>query len=314
MADLAQRLATLTPEKRALLERLLAEKAAAPDAAVAPEPEREPARLTLDLQLPAGDAEGIKEGFRQFYNRVSAQLNATDFGELSFFLNYGYVSNGGPDFAAVEPPEYYINRNSVRLVLEMIGDCPVEGRHVLDVGCGRGGTVHVLTTFFNPATATGLDLSAEAIAFCRRAHRDARVRFFEGDAEQLPFENGAFNIVTNLESSHSYPDINRFYAEVYRVLTPGGNFVYSDVMTPAQTTVSVGMLEYLGFVLERKRDITANVLISCDEIARHRVQAFAQDNDEALMNNFLGAPGSQVYEEMDSGRWTYFILKLRKPD
>src|SRR4030095_14323497 len=200
MADLAQRLATLTPEKRALLERLLAGKAAASADAVAPEPEAErepePARLTLDLQQASpGDADGIKEGFRQFYNRVSAQLNATDFGELSFFLNYGYVPNGGPDFAAVELPEYYINRNSVRLVLEMVGDGPVAGRRVLDVGCGRGGTVNVLTTFFTPATVTGRGLSAEAIAFCRRAHRDARVSFFEGDAEQLPFEDGAFDIV-----------------------------------------------------------------------------------------------------------------------
>jgi hypothetical protein len=30
------------------------------------------------------------------------------------------------------------------------------------------------------------------------------------------------------------------------------------------------------------------------------------------MNNFLGTPGSHVYEEMKSGRWTYRIMRLRK--
>ena len=73
------------------------------------------------------------------------------------------------------------------------------------------------------------------------------------------------------------------------------------------------LLQRLGFVLERDTDVTPNVLLSCDEIARTRVQAFDASNDSTLMQNFLATPESQVYAEMKSGRWKYRILRLMKP-
>jgi SAM-dependent methyltransferase len=254
----------------------------------------------------------VKEGWQRFYDAVTAQLNAGPFGKFSFFLNYGYVADGSPELSPVLLPEHYINRNSVKLVLEVIGDCPIGGRRVLDVGCGRGGTVHVLTTFFQPRSATGLDLSGAAVAFCQEAHKDPRARFVQGDAENLPFEDGAFDVVTNVESSHSYPHIHQFYAEVFRVLAPGGYFLYTDLQTPPHWTTNLGLLAHLGFAVERDRDITANVLLSCDEIAAHRLGAFAGDNDQRLIHNFLSAPGSQVYQRMRSGQLSYRILKLRR--
>jgi hypothetical protein len=71
-------------------------------------------------------------------------------------------------------------------------------------------------------------------------------------------------------------------------------------------------LQHIGFELERDRDITDNVLLSCNEIAQTRVQAFDSRNDSQTIENFLATPGSYVYEEMRTGRWTYRILKLRK--
>src|SRR5262249_54257950 len=150
---------------------------------------------------------------------------------------------------------------------------------------------------------TGLDLSPEAIAFCRQAHAGANVTFLEGDAEQLPFHAGEFDVVTNVESSHSYPTIADFYSGVSRVLSPGGAFLYSDLQPLEQMDANLRHLLRLGFVLERDTDITSNVLLSCDEVARTRVQAFSAGNDSTLMQNFLATPESQVYDEMKSGRW-----------
>jgi len=72
-------------------------------------------------------------------------------------------------------------------------------------------------------------------------------------------------------------------------------------------------LERLGFRLEVNRDITANVLQSCDEVAQTRLEAFGERNDPRLMQNFLATPGSQVYAEMQTGRWEYRILRATKP-
>jgi len=222
--DLSGGSARVPTERRQLAELLRARRRAGAD------PDRVGTGLSVppplaldpgDREVP-GEASAVKAGYEQFYDAVNSQLNSTGFGKFSYFLNYGYVPDGHADRSAVELPARFFNKNSVRLVLELIGDCAVDGADVLDVGCGRGGTIYALKKFFSPATLTGLDLSTTAIEFDRRVHGDARTSFHEGDAENLPFEPESFDVVTNVESSHSYPDVDRFFADVYRVLRPGG--------------------------------------------------------------------------------------------
>jgi SAM-dependent methyltransferase len=266
------------------------------------------------LSLTFGSSpEAVKEGYQRFYDGVTTQLDSTVFGDFSFFLNYGYVPNLSPQLSRVVLPDHFINKNSIRLVLEVIGDCSLSGRRILDVGCGRGGTVYVIHEFFDPASVVGLDLSPAAIGFCGRIHQYPCVSFHEGDAELLPFEDASFDVVTNIESSHSYPNIRAFYSEVYRVLSPGGHFLYTDVLAVEQWDANFEFLRSLGFVVRRDRDITSNVLLSCDEVAKSRVQAFAGGNDPHLMQNFLATPESEVYTEMRKRRWKYSILQIEKP-
>lgn len=303
MTEAEARLRRLSPAQRAALARRLRDRpAATPPAA---------GDFALD-DVFASDEQAVKNGYRRFYDAVSTQLDADIYGAASFFLNYGYLSDGSPERAVVQPPEQYLNRTSVKLVLELIADCPVEGRDVLDVGCGRGGTAHVLKTFFAPASVTGLDLAPAAIAFCRRTHGGASTRFLVGDSENLPFEAASFDVVTNVESSHSYPNVAAFYREVARVLRPGGDFLYTDALSGAQFETARGLLSHLGLVLLRDDDVTANVLLSCDAVATARVGAFDSANDPTLMGNFLATPGSQVYRDLQSGTWSYRIMRMRK--
>src|SRR5262249_42507038 len=136
--------------------------------------------------------------------------------------------------------------------------------------------------------------------------------FDEGDAEHLPFFAESFDAVINVESSHSYPNVFAFYAEVLRVLRPGGCFLYADVFPAGLPNDCLRYMSRIGFKIERETDITTNVLLSCDEIARTRVGAYASNNDPELMQNFLATPGSQVYEDMRMRRWSYRIFRLRK--
>jgi ubiquinone/menaquinone biosynthesis C-methylase UbiE len=258
------------------------------------------------------DPAAMKESCRNFYNQVSTQLNQTIFGEYSYFLNYGYVSTGSTDHSRVQLPKHSLNRNCVKLVLELVADCLLDGKRVLDVGCGRGGTVRTLKDLFSPSKIVGLDLCPEAIAFCRRTHQFKTVSFFEGDAEALPFPDHAFDVVTNVESSHSYPNRHAFYGEVYRVLSPGGYFLYTDVFSREQILENLKYLGQLGFNLEIERDITDNVLLSCDEIASFRVEAYDSKLDPAIRDIFLGVPGSTIYEDMRSRKSSYGIWRLTK--
>jgi len=320
MNAFSKRISRLPPERRQLFEKLLSQQAESRPTASPTKSSRaggpQPA-LSFTSEDENGfdhSPNGSKAMYVHFYNAVSTQLDATMFGEFSYFLNYGYVADLSPQDSRVELPKHYFNRNSVKLVLELIGDCPLDGRRILDVGCGRGGTAHAVTTFFSPATVVGLDLSPVAVAFCGRVHRDSRLRFEEGDAEHMPFADGSFDVVTNIESSHSYPNIFSFYAEVRRVLVPGGHFLYTDVVPVEKRQECMRFLQDLGLVLQRDRDITNNVLLSCDEIARTRLSAFDSGNDPELMANFLAVPGSEVYDSMRERKWTYNLAQWLKPD
>lgn len=257
-----------------------------------------------------GDAPGraAKQSYRDFYDDVSRRLQNSGVGEASFFLNYGYVSKGVDDDARFEIPERVFNRNSVRLAFELIGDTAVNGKRVLDVGCGRGGMVALMAETLL-AKAVGMDLSPEAIAFCRRTHRHG-TRFEVGDSENMPFKDWTFDIVTNVESSHTYPDLRAFYGEVGRVIRKKGIFLYTDLL-PVERWLEVrALLLPLGFKILSERDITPNVLASCDDVAATRAQAFG--GHDAMIDNFLAVPGSAVYEQMNSGAWQYRILRAQR--
>lgn len=252
----------------------------------------------------------IKREHRRFYDEVSNQLNRSEFGDYSHFLNLGYAATGD-EWSAVELPKRLLNRHSTQLALELIGDCVVTDLRVLDIGCGRGGTVRTVATYFRPRLCVGLDLSRAAVSFGRRTHRLPKLRFCQGDAEQLPFPARAFDVVTNLESSHCYPRIEMFYAEVHRVLTDGGYFLYGDILPVPEMTGRMGLLESAGFTTCRRRDITANVLTACDEIAGQRAPLF-ENLGAALRDDFLAVPGSRVYEWLKSGEYGFTLLKLEK--
>jgi len=303
----------LSGELRKLLELLhVSGQNASPGPAASPSidaPLAEELRSRLDDST---SSEDVKENSRRFYNELTRQLDSTRFGDFSYFLNYGYVADETPASSMIELPERYINRNSVRLVLEVIGDCDLKGRRILDVGCGRGGTIYAIHQFFQPGPTTGLDLSADAIEFCRRTHTYPGVTFCEGDAEKLPFPDSAFDVVTNIESSHTYPNLHAFYKEVFRILDGGGCFLYTDFMPRGKSSQCLETLRHFGFAVETDRDITNNVLCSCDEVASSRLRTFRGGVDAGLMRNFLAAPGSPIYENLKSREWTYRILRMRK--
>ncbi len=324
MSDLSERIAHLSPEKRELLELLMArEQTTAPhDTASAPlvEDAAPPSKALVDAIRSSqystytyASSHEKKTQTRQLYNLVSQQLNASPFREHAFFLNLGYLPDHHPTYSQIELPEHLLNKNCIRLVLEVIGDCDIRrDTETLDVGCGRGGTISVLNRYFQPRKTTGVDLSATAIAFCKRYHHYPNAHFLEGDSENLPFADASFDVVTNLESSHSYPDVTAFYRGVARVLRAGGHFLYTDVFAVDRLELKLNQLQNEGLYLERRQDITSNVLLSCDEIGRTHFNAFAKDNDADFMGNFLGVPGSKLYNDMRDGHTTYQIFKFVK--
>ena len=97
-----------------------------------------------------------------------------------------------------------------------------DGETVLDVACGTGNaTIPAAQT---GARATGLDITPELLEDARRRAADAGVEvdWIEGDAENLPFDDGSFDVVLSTFGCMFAPDHGKAAAEIARVLRPGG--------------------------------------------------------------------------------------------
>ena len=104
---------------------------------------------------------------------------------------------------------------------------------VLDIGSGIGGPSRFLASRYG-CQVTGIDLTAE---FCRVAEMLTRltgltekVGYRQGTALDLPFEDRSFDVVWSQNASMNIADRDRLYAEMHRVLRPGGRLALQEVV------------------------------------------------------------------------------------
>jgi SAM-dependent methyltransferase len=113
------------------------------------------------------------------------------------------------------------------VVFDLVG--PLEGRDVLDIGCGDG--VYALAAARAGAHVIGLDRSAAAVD-AARAHAESEglaVDLQVGDAGALPFPADRFDVVLAVTVLCFAEDPARAIAEMARVLRPGGVLVLGEL-------------------------------------------------------------------------------------
>ena len=103
---------------------------------------------------------------------------------------------------------------------------------VLDVGCGTGTLLTILSGDPAARTLAGLDYSPNMIRGVVKKTRElgleGRIQAVCGDAERLPFADGVFDVLTCCNSFHHYPNQAAAIAGFARVLRPGGILILID--------------------------------------------------------------------------------------
>lgn len=99
-----------------------------------------------------------------------------------------------------------------------------EPTSIADVGCGSGEITSRLAALYPRAQIVGVDILESSAAYARRVHSALapRVRFEQGDAFELKFASGQFDLVVCRHMSQAIPEPEKALAELYRICKPGG--------------------------------------------------------------------------------------------
>jgi ubiquinone/menaquinone biosynthesis C-methylase UbiE len=259
-------------------------------------------------RLPLGLGNRIVSGL---YDLINERVDSAS----SEFTNYGYAlaaGQPGPEGVAHERRYDYLSRQLYRTV---VGSAVIEGKDVLEVGCGRGGGAAYVTEQFGPRSVIGVDLSDKAIQLCNREYQLEGLTFRQGSAESLPFPDGAFDIVLNVESSHTYPSMPKFLAEVRRVLRPDGLFLITDFRRREDIAVLRNQFAGAGLSVRRAENITPNVLMSLDLTSEAKTHAFRDvlpRRRRVFLENFAAVKGSEMYRSLAGGTLQYWCFELER--
>lgn len=159
---------------------------------------------------------------------------------LELIWGEGYMAPGGPGN-----------------VEKMLRGIHTEGKRILDIGCGIGGPAMEMARTFG-ARVVGIDIEAPLVERARQAaqaHGLAdRCSFHNVDKGILPFEDGAFDIVTSAGAMTQTEDKQSLIDDCFRVLARGGHLsIYEWTGTGAELSADMHYwieLEGLTYAME----------------------------------------------------------------
>ncbi len=148
------------------------------------------------------------------------------------------LEEAGRDLEALTPrdlapvDEFHMRGPSATAELATLGGLE-RGHRVLDIGCGLGGSARFLASQHG-CEVTGVDVTASYCSAARelslRLGLADRTQFRRASALSLPFEAGAFDAVWTEHMHMNVEDKPALCAEVFRVLRPGGRYLFHEVM------------------------------------------------------------------------------------
>ncbi len=143
---------------------------------------------------------------------------------------------------------YYVKEPLIEEMFNLKGNL-----RVLDLACGTGNFLKAQYEAFNTDKIkwSGLDKSTEMLNFARE--KLAGIELTEADAENMPYENASFDIITNNFAFHHFYDKSKAVSEISRILKPGGLFFMRNICIEYMTMSWVYHYFPSTFKIDKKR-------------------------------------------------------------
>jgi len=230
------------------------------------------------------------------------------------FMNYGYVPNDNEAPVSL-PDDPKIQKYPMQMYHYLAAKADIRGKHVLEVGSGRGGGARYVAGSFQPATYTGMDIAQSAVDLASRIHLLPNLRFIRGSAESIPLADNSIDTVLNVESCHAYGSVDKFLSEVKRVLKPGGYLLLVDFRDVKNMELLRHQLKNSGLEVLEDENIAPNVVKAMeaeDEVKRARIKKLFPPKWQDLFGEFAGVVGSRIHMNLKTGARQYYRFVLRK--
>lgn len=133
----------------------------------------------------------------------------------------GKITRRFDESAQIFPDKIDSSDFRIKAILDFFG--PVNGKKILDIGCGKGRFARILQD--NGAAVTGIDPSEELL---KEARKNKGINFVKGSGTDLPFEDGSFDCILCVEVLEHVPDCKKAVREMFRVLASGGRLIIID--------------------------------------------------------------------------------------
>jgi glycine/sarcosine/dimethylglycine N-methyltransferase len=234
-----------------------------------------------------------------------------------------------------------IREASARTVERMAAMLPLEpGTRVLDIGAGYGGSMRRIVKAHG-CTATCLNISETQNDTNRARNRHARladrVRVVHGVFEDIPEPDGSFDVVWSQDAILHSDQRPTVLAEVFRVLRPGGHFIFTDpmqaddvppgVLQPVHDRLgltSLGSFRFYreagraaGFEIIEQQDLTGHLRTHYDRVREDLEAGYDRLRDSGASAGYLDRMilGLKNWvNAADAGHLAWGIQLFRKPE
>ncbi len=244
------------------------------------------------------------------YELLARRISAEDW----HFMNYGYVPNENEKPVSL-PDNPKIQKYPMQMYHYLATKTEVKGKHLLEVGSGRGGGARYIAGALQPTSYIGLDIAKSAVDLANKIHPLPNLKFIQGSAESIPLPDNHVDVVLNVESCHAYGSVEKFLSEVKRVLKPGGYLLLVDFRDVNNMDLLRTQLRNCKMEWIEEENIGPNVVQAMeaeDDMKKERIKTLFPSKWQKIFGEFAGVVGSRIHLNLKNKTRLYHRFMLRK--